>query len=144
MPLTPEDRFAIQDLYARYCHTVDALDGDGWADCFVADGIFVPSIGPIAGTPYRGREALAALGSDPDREPPTRHWNNWLRLDERDGYVEGTCYAMAIQVDGEQPEIVAHVVYHDELVREDDRWKFRSRRPVADVEKIEHAHRDPR
>lgn len=139
MPLTAEDRFAIQDLYARYCHTVDALDGEGWADCFTDDGLFVPSIGPIAGTEYRGREALARLGGDPEREPPTRHWNNWLRLAERDDHVEGTCYAMAVEVGREQPEIVAHVVYHDELVQQDGEWRFRARRPVADLEKPAHS-----
>jgi SnoaL-like domain len=133
--LSPEDRFAIQDLYARYCHTIDANEGEAWADCFTEEGSFVPSIGPIAGEPYIGRQALAALGGDTNREPPTRHWNNNLLLEEHDGYVVGTCYAVAIEVHGQAPDVVAHVVYHDELVKANGAWRFRSRRPRADIEK---------
>lgn len=135
MTLSPEDRFAIQDLYAQYCHAIDANDGAAWADCFTEEGSFVPSIGPIAGQEYVGREALTALGGDAGREPATRHWNNSLLLDERDGHVSGLCYAVAIEVHGSEPEVVAHVVYRDELVKDAVGWRFRSRRPQADVEK---------
>jgi hypothetical protein len=38
MDITAEDRFAIQDLYARYCQTVDQGDAEGWADTFTEDG----------------------------------------------------------------------------------------------------------
>src|SRR5262245_13402781 len=34
------EKLAIQELCARYCHTIDTQDSDGWADCFTADGVF--------------------------------------------------------------------------------------------------------
>jgi uncharacterized protein (TIGR02246 family) len=135
MPLSADDRFALLDLYARYSHAVDANDGTGWADCFTEDGVFVPSTGHIAGGSYRGRAALAALGSDPGREPPTRHWTCNHLFVEREDHVEGTCYAMRVEIGGDEPVVAAHAVYHDEIVREDGRWLFRARRPTLDVQR---------
>jgi hypothetical protein len=34
------DKLAIEELCARYCHTIDNQDSAGWADCFTADGVF--------------------------------------------------------------------------------------------------------
>ena len=38
--LSTEDRFAIQNLYARYCACFDLGDAEGWVNCFAKDGIF--------------------------------------------------------------------------------------------------------
>jgi hypothetical protein len=133
MPLTPTDRIEIQDLYATYCHAVDDLDGERWAELFTSDGVFAPSVGSGTGKEFRGREVLARFAADPNRHNASRHWNNNLLLAERDDHVEGTCYAMLVDISGDAPVPVAHVVYHDQLVREDGRWRFRSRRPKRDV-----------
>ncbi|MEU6646733.1 nuclear transport factor 2 family protein [Saccharomonospora sp. NPDC046836] len=135
MALTAEDRFEIQDLYARYAHSIDANDGEAYASCYTRDGVFVPSTGHIAGNTYQGREKLVALGNDLDREPPTRHWNCNYLLTERADHVEGTCYAMRIEIGGTEPVVAASAVYHDEIVKEDGQWKFRARRPKLDVQK---------
>jgi len=34
------NRLAIDDLFARYAHTADSYDADGWVDCFAQDGTF--------------------------------------------------------------------------------------------------------
>ena len=34
------DRLAIEELFARYAHTIDGYDADGWVACFTEDGIF--------------------------------------------------------------------------------------------------------
>ena len=34
------NRLAIEDLFARYAHTADTYDADGWVDCFAEYGIF--------------------------------------------------------------------------------------------------------
>ncbi len=39
--LTIEDQLDIQQLYARYSHTIDKGDGTGWAACFTPDGEWV-------------------------------------------------------------------------------------------------------
>lgn len=38
--MNPEDAFLIQQAVARYSHTFDAGDVDGWADVFTEDGIW--------------------------------------------------------------------------------------------------------
>jgi hypothetical protein len=49
------EKLAIQELCARYCHTIDSQDSEGWAQCFTPDGVF-----EFDGWAIRGRPALAA------------------------------------------------------------------------------------
>ena len=135
MTLTADDRLALLELDARDSHAVDANDGAAWAACFTEDGVFVPSTGHIAGGVYRGREQLAALGSDPGREPPTRHWTVNHLFTEHADHVDGTCHAMRVEIGGDEPVVAAPAVYHDEIVEEGGRWLFRSRRPTLDVQR---------
>ena len=51
------DRLAIEDVFARYAHSADGYDVDGWVNCFTEDGIFeVASNGN--GIQFAGRQAL--------------------------------------------------------------------------------------
>jgi uncharacterized protein (TIGR02246 family) len=134
MPLSANDRCEIEELYARYCIAVDALDGNAWADCFTPDGVMVPCTGVDRGRVVRGREQLVAHGAKADRERRCRHWTSNLSLVERDGWVEGTCYGMRVDISSGRAEVVSSAVYHDELVRHDGRWRFRARRPERDAE----------
>ncbi|HIN61981.1 MAG TPA: hypothetical protein EYM89_04395 [Candidatus Marinimicrobia bacterium] len=34
------ERLAIEDVFARYAHTADGYDADGWVECYTEDGIF--------------------------------------------------------------------------------------------------------
>ena len=38
--LTSQDHDEIRQLYARYAHTIDTGDAEGWADTFTVDGVF--------------------------------------------------------------------------------------------------------
>lgn len=133
--LTIKDRFELQDLYSRYAHAIDANDGRTWSMCYTHDGLFAATTGRIAGKVYRGREELELLGSDPNREPKTRHWNcNYYFIPHED-HIEGRCYVMRIEVEGDAPVIAASAVYHDVIVREDGQWRFKSRRPQLDLQR---------
>ncbi len=35
-----EDKFAIQELIARYSHAIDSGNYDAWVNCFAEDGAF--------------------------------------------------------------------------------------------------------
>jgi hypothetical protein len=128
------DRLEIQELYARYCHAVDAFDGPAWADCFTPDGVMYPATGIDAGSVWRGRDALEELGKKADREARSRHWTSNLVLRPVVDHVEGRCYGMRIDISGERAQVISSVVYQDEIVMHDGRWLFRSRRPLVDVE----------
>jgi hypothetical protein len=41
------EKLLIQELCARYCHTMDNQDPESWAQCFTPDGIF-ESARPLA------------------------------------------------------------------------------------------------
>ena len=134
--LTIEDRLDLQDLYSRYSRAADEMDGPGWADCWVEDGEFTTSVGPTKGTTYRGRHELEFFASTrPDNYTRARIWTNNHVVEAKDGYVEGQCYGMTIDMSGDRPVIAAHFCYLDEIVKVDGRWKFRRRTPTLDVER---------
>lgn len=133
--LSIQDRLEILELYARHAHSIDSNNGAAYAECFTREGIFAATTGRIAGKTFRGREELTALGNDPEREPPTRHWTCNYMFTPRDDHIEGRCYVMRIEIGGAEPVIAASAVYHDEIVREDGQWRFRARRPQLDLQR---------
>ena len=135
MALSAEDRFAIQDLYTRYNTSVDAVDGDTWASCFTEDGSYVPASGSARGQALTGRAELAAFGNDLSRRftHPSRHWTTNLVLEEAGETVKATCYGLLLDVSEPTPRPTSSIVYHDELVRTDDGWRFHTRRPTRDA-----------
>jgi hypothetical protein len=48
-PLSLADRRETDAFYMRYCWAINEGDAAGWADCYVADGAFVPAFGPVQG-----------------------------------------------------------------------------------------------
>lgn len=134
MAIRPEDYVEILQLYTRYRHAVDALDGDGFAACFTPQGTFSPGLGGHRNETFTGREALAALVSDPRNNPPSRHWGSEPLLTEQDDHIASTCYAMVVDVGGDRPFIRGCSVYFDELVRMGGAWLIRTRRSEGDVD----------
>ncbi len=57
--ITSDDRIAIAELFARYCHRVDHGDTAGWLELFTPDGTF-----EVAGVMrLEGHEQVAAMPS---------------------------------------------------------------------------------
>lgn len=55
--ITSDDRIAIAELFARYCHRVDHGDTAGWLELFTPDGTF-----EVAGVMrLEGHEQVAAM-----------------------------------------------------------------------------------
>ena len=65
MPTLAEDRAAIGDLLARYCHNFDTGDADGVAGLFTEDGVFDPGVTGFG--PFEGREIIRAPAGTFDR-----------------------------------------------------------------------------
>ena len=137
MEVTAEDRFAIQDLYAAYCRTVDLGDAEGWADTFTEDGKRSyddnPGAPGRAGRTFTGRAELVKLQSAP-RALRVRHWHASPVLTDKGDYLESVVYGMVVDISQDPPVIMAHFTYTDELVRlPDGKWRMRSRASARDL-----------
>lgn len=128
--LPTEDVLAIQQLYARYNHAIDAGKGDAWAACFTPDGTFSSASGNFAGT-----EQLAGFGTAFALRLKARHWTNNLLLEPTPTGASGSSYLMLLHLgDAETPtSILKTAIYRDTLTKSAGEWKFATRSVVGDV-----------
>lgn len=128
MALSVEDQLEIQQLYARYNHAIDFGDADGWAGCFTPDGVFNGG----AGGPQTGTEALKGFATTFASRMKARHWNTNLVVEGTDTGARGKCYLMLMNLADKPAVPMVTAVYHDELARTADGWKFTSRAVQGD------------
>jgi hypothetical protein len=128
--LTTEDQLAIQQLYARYNHAIDAGKGDAWAACFTPEGTFSSATGNFA-----GKEQLSGFATTFAQRLKARHWTNNLVIDGTDSGAAGSCYLMLLRLgDGEKPtSILTTAIYRDTLVKSGAEWKFAARNVTGDA-----------
>lgn len=122
-----EDRFAIQDLLARYAWALDTGDYVTYASLFMPDGVFVER-----GQVFQGRDALAEhvrkLASV--MRPGNRHHNTQLLFESGDS---SRCVIRSYSTHIFEPEPGAPKVvrmqgfYRDVCVKETDTWYFAER-----------------
>ena len=124
MALSAADRLEILDLAARYNHLMDSRDAGGWAECFTPDGVFDGG----ARLQASGRaELVAFMERLIARDLPAVHWNNNIVIEGSGDAASMTLYLLVIELrDG--PVATHFGVYHDELVRTPDGWRFQRRR----------------
>lgn len=124
MPLTVEDRLAIQELLARYNHAIDGGDPEGWAATFAPDGTF-----ESRGEVHTGTEQLATFARGfQQRLPGARHWNNNLVIDGDGEQATTTCYLQLWR----EGQLASEGRYVDTLRKIDGQWRFTSRKVVRD------------
>jgi hypothetical protein len=125
--LTAQDYVEIQQLYARYTHTIDSgeNDGEAWADTFTPDGTFTTSV---------GRKQLAAFAKNWHEKrggAHMRHWNANLVITPTADGAHGSCYLMMVDTgdprNGKLPTISSTAQYDDTLVRAANGWRFKKR-----------------
>jgi uncharacterized protein (TIGR02246 family) len=111
------EKLAIQELCARYCHTIDSQDAEGWAGCFTADGAF-----ELDGWVIRGRPALAEYAEVHARLMRCRHLTlNCLYEVQRDRATGRSATVVTLATRGGY-KILGQGYYEDRLVKEDGRW----------------------
>jgi len=126
--LSAEDRLDIMDLIARYAHTLDSGDLDGYVNNFAPDGtLFVDHHGRDAIRSYVAmlmREGRA--GPLPTGDVAYRHFVGAPTIDGGDGRATVHSYLLWVNM-GSDPPVSAAAEYMDECVKLDGRWYFQSR-----------------
>lgn len=132
MALTVDDQLAIQQLYAKYNHAIDAGNGANWAATFSPDGVFSSASGTFTGT-----EQLSTFATGFGSRIKARHWTNNLIVDGDGSNATGSCYLVLFRLTpGEQPPagILTTAIYNDELAKSSDSgWRFTKRTVTTDA-----------
>jgi SnoaL-like domain len=138
--LTALDYVEIQQLVNRLNFALDyCIDGgQAFADLFVEGGQFVIDQGDGMPSVRGTRQALIELASGPGCEarknPPTAyilHLAESLVIEPNEDGARGKSYAFYPSNKGDylSPDVAGQLgIYHDEYVRTNDGWRFRSRR----------------
>lgn len=124
-PMTAQDYFEIEQLYAQYNHAIDFNDPEGWANTFTPDGVFMN---------YTGHEALAGFVRQWHERmggTPRRHWNSNLRITGDSTKAEGSVYLMLVDTAGKT--IFSTATYKDMLTKTAQGWRFTKRMVVRDA-----------
>jgi uncharacterized protein (TIGR02246 family) len=126
MPTLAEDRAAIGDLVARYCHNFDGGDADGVADLFTEDGVFDP--GADGFEPLEGREVIRGfVGTMP--AGLVHHMTPDAAYAVTGDVATGIASFLVVA----KGAIVTTGRYHDDLARVDGVWRIRRRVAVGDA-----------
>lgn len=115
MPLSAEDRMAIAETIARYCHATDAGDGQGVAEQFTEDGIL-----EITGAwQARGYDQIKQIGDFPNKP---KHWINSIVIDGNGSTATSRVYYAAIRGSG---PLLATGRYDSRLTKQfNGQWKL--------------------
>jgi hypothetical protein len=121
--LTQPDYTEIQQLYAKYAHTIDSGDAAGWARTFTVDGVFGNA---------KGTEKLEAFAKDFYQrfKGDARHWYSQLLIAPAPEGAKGSCYFTLLDV--KTKATVASGIYQDTLVKTAGGWRFKERVATAD------------
>jgi hypothetical protein len=122
-----DDIEAIKQLTARYNRAFDLIDVPAYLATWTADGLFHRS---NAERPYQGHDDLSVLLSTyPVRG---RHVTSDYIISVDGDRAQQSCYLLYLDVN-DAFKVVMFGTYADELVREDDGWKFAVRRLEVDI-----------
>jgi uncharacterized protein (TIGR02246 family) len=121
------EKLAIQELCARYCHTLDSQDAEGWAQCFTPDGVF-----EFDGWAIRGRPALAEYAEVHARVMRCRHMTLNCLYEVRGERATGRSTTVVTLATEGGYKILGQGGYEDQMVKEGGLWRIAHRRVRTD------------
>jgi uncharacterized protein (TIGR02246 family) len=126
--LSADDRLDIMDLIARYAHTLDTGDLDGYVNNFAPDAVLFER--------HQGRQQIrdyvamlmqqGRAGPLPNGEVAYRHFVGAPTIDGAGDRATVHSYLLWVNM-GSEPPVSAAAEYLDECVKLDGRWYFQSR-----------------
>ena len=133
-------RFAIEELFARYAHTIDNYDAAGWVDCFTTDGVFEVAGEAEQGVGFVGHEQLTVFSKAHIRLlPGTRHvMTSHVIKFENEAKARHKCVLSGTLSRPESVYVFASGWYESTVVLVDRYWKISHRKVYLDnIEAIE-------
>jgi SnoaL-like domain len=126
-PLSAQDNFEIQQLYARYNNAIDNGDAEGWAATFTPDGVFNTFNGhdALVGFVKMWREKLGGA--------TRKHWNTNLLISGDSKEATASVYLMLVDFGTKPASILTTGMYSDNLIKTKDGWRFTKRITKGDV-----------
>jgi ketosteroid isomerase-like protein len=131
MTLATDDILAIQKLIADYNHMVDAGEGDAFAALFTDDGSLDTGFNVVKGsTELRDFAAFV-----PSMAPGARHMVTNVSIDGDGAEATARLYLQMWQTAGGavDTKLVISGRYEDTLRRDDDGWRFVTRKMIPDA-----------
>ena len=131
--ITLEDKYAIQELVARFAHCSDFCDWAGMEELYVPEIVTEMDGIPIK---YEGIAAQIEHAKESERqtEGKNRHLHLNVYVEEKDGEVRANY--MFLNVNAGSAPMAAKIVvsgrHHDTVVKTESGWKFARRRVVFD------------
>ena len=127
-----EDRLAIHELLARYSHTIDRRDYDGWIDCFVPEGTLVSAVGVSTGHAAL-RTFAANYEASRARLPNARHYMTNIACEIDGDRATARSYVQITVSEPRGVRIVFTGQYDDVLAKTGGAWRFVERRGIPDT-----------
>jgi uncharacterized protein (TIGR02246 family) len=126
-PLSAQDNFEIQQLYAKYNIAIDTGDAEGYASTFTPDGVFNSMSGHDALVNFvkAWREKMGGA--------TRKHWNNNLQITGDSKAANGMVYLILLDYSTKPPTIIATATYTDSLIKTKEGWRFTKRTTKGDV-----------
>ena len=129
-PITLEDRFAIQDLLARYAWSLDTGDVDGLVACFTPDARMVEEVFEDADI-WEGHDGIRRISEhyrNAPNFPGRQHHTSQLLIEGDTEECRARSFAFVTECHGEPPYLLRFAGYYtDHIVKTQGQWLFRER-----------------
>ena len=127
-------RFAIEELFAQYAHTIDSYDVSGWVNCFTADGVFEVAGEEDDSVSFTGQKQLTVFAQAHVRLlPGTRHvMTNHIIVFENETSARYKCILSGTLSRPESVYVFASGWYESSVVLVNEDWKIRHRKVYLD------------
>lgn len=120
----PSTVTGVQDLFARYAHTIDRRDFDGFGELFTVDADY-----SLAGNEQHGRDAIKDLMRSVMTSPGGSHiiTNVSVRAGAAGGFDAIADYLLSRRPEPDAPFAVIGLGWYEATVVDDDgQWRFSS------------------
>lgn len=127
MTITADDKFAIQELFARCAYAYDERKERLLADCFTTDAVFTLRIagGDLVG-PFEGRESIMGLmtGSMAEQTDVRRHVVSNLFFEEEGAEPVAISGLTLIATENEDIQLLSAGIYRDVVTKQEGIWRI--------------------